>query len=185
MNSRWSTHPIKRDGEIISIRPNVVGDIEIQDTELRLLPAKHFHDGRSVRIGDRVVYAIADVVGSLERRNQIRLARLRSGIAPSRLASRNAAHSHLRVGYVRDPFIGMGMIFNLLAETGKKLSEVVAELTAYTIVKDKYTVDRDRLPGLFAALEQRWPNAKVDRLDGLRLDWEDRWVHVRPSNTAT
>jgi hypothetical protein len=29
MNSRWSTHPIKRGGEIVSIRPNVAGDIEI------------------------------------------------------------------------------------------------------------------------------------------------------------
>jgi phosphomannomutase len=28
-----------------------------------------------------------------------------------------------------------------------------------------------------------WPEAKVNRVDGLRLDWEDRWVHVRPSNT--
>jgi phosphomannomutase len=88
-----------------------------------------------------------------------------------------------RVGWVRDPFIGMGLILNLLAVTGKKLSELVAELPAYTIVKDKYTVDREGLPGLFAALEKRWPQAKSNRLDGLRLDWEDRWVHVRPSNT--
>jgi phosphomannomutase len=88
-----------------------------------------------------------------------------------------------RVGLVRDPFIGMGLILNLMAETGKKLSELVAELPAYHIVKDKYTVARDRLPQLFAALPQRWPDAKVDTLDGLRLDWQDRWVHVRSSNT--
>src|SRR6267378_7636606 len=29
MNSRWSTNPIRRDGQIVSIRPNVAGDIEI------------------------------------------------------------------------------------------------------------------------------------------------------------
>ena len=46
-----------------------------------------------------------------------------------------------RVGLVRDPFIGMGLILNLMAETGKRLSELVAELPAYHIVKDKYTVD--------------------------------------------
>jgi phosphomannomutase len=88
-----------------------------------------------------------------------------------------------RVGLVRDPFIGMGLLLNLLAETSRKLSTVVAELPAYTIVKDKYTVDSARLPKLFAAVEARWPGAKANRLDGLRLDWEDRWVHVRPSNT--
>jgi phosphomannomutase len=88
-----------------------------------------------------------------------------------------------RVGWVRDPFIGMGLILNLMAETGKKLSELVAELPAYTIVKEKYTADRERLPGLFRALEARWPEATVNRQDGLRLDWADRWVQVRPSNT--
>jgi phosphomannomutase len=88
-----------------------------------------------------------------------------------------------RVGLVRDPFIGMGLVLNLMAETGKRLSELVAELPAYHIVKDKYTVARELLPELFAALERRWPEAKADRQDGLRLDWPDRWLHVRPSNT--
>ena len=45
-----------------------------------------------------------------------------------------------RVGWVRDPFIGMGLILNLLAETGKKVSELVAELPSYAIVKDKYAL---------------------------------------------
>jgi phosphomannomutase len=88
-----------------------------------------------------------------------------------------------RVGWVRDPFIGMGLILNLLAATGKRLSELVAELPAYAIVKDKYTVKRDRLPALFTALRGRWREVRVNEEDGLRLDWEDRWVHVRPSNT--
>jgi phosphomannomutase len=88
-----------------------------------------------------------------------------------------------RVGWVRDPFIGMSMVLELLVQTGKKLSELVAELPAYVIVKDKYEIDRARLPLVGAALEKRWPQAKCDRLDGLRLDWDDRWVHVRPSNT--
>jgi phosphomannomutase len=88
-----------------------------------------------------------------------------------------------RVGWVRDPFIGMGLILNLMADTQRRLSELVAELPAYHIVKDKYAVARAQLPGLFAELEKRWPEAAVNRLDGLRLDWADRWVHVRPSNT--
>jgi phosphomannomutase len=88
-----------------------------------------------------------------------------------------------RVGLVRDPFIGMGLILNLMAETGRKLSELAADLPAYHIVKDKYTVPRQRLPELFEGLTRRWPEASVNRVDGLRLDWPDRWLHVRPSNT--
>jgi phosphomannomutase len=88
-----------------------------------------------------------------------------------------------RVGLVRDPFIGMGLILGLMARSGKKLSELVAELPAYHIVKDKYEVPRARLAGLFEGLARRWPEARANTEDGLRLDWEDRWVHVRPSNT--
>jgi phosphomannomutase len=88
-----------------------------------------------------------------------------------------------RVGGVRDPFIGIGLILALLAETGRKLSELVAELPQYHIVKDKHPVDAAKLPELYDSLEKRWPEAKANRLDGLRLDWPDRWLHVRPSNT--
>jgi phosphomannomutase len=88
-----------------------------------------------------------------------------------------------RVGLVRDPFIGMGLILNLMAESGRKLSELAAEFPTYHIVKDKYAVPRERLPDLFQDLEKAWPEAAPDRVDGLRLDWSDRWVHVRPSNT--
>ncbi len=88
-----------------------------------------------------------------------------------------------RVGFVRDPFIGMGLILNLMAETGKKLSELAAGLPTYHIVKDKYTVAREGLAKLFDALAARWPEAVANRVDGLRLDWPDRWVHVRGSNT--
>jgi len=88
-----------------------------------------------------------------------------------------------RVGYVRDPFIAIGMVLNLMADSGRTLSEWVNQLPAYHIVKDKQQVAPERLPSLFAALLARWPEAKVNRLDGLRLDWDDRWVHVRPSNT--
>jgi phosphomannomutase len=88
-----------------------------------------------------------------------------------------------RVGLVRDPFIGMALILNLLAETGKTVSQLVAELPAYHICKTKKTIDRADLPSFYDRLVQRWPDAQANHADGLRLDWPDRWVHVRPSNT--
>jgi phosphomannomutase len=88
-----------------------------------------------------------------------------------------------RVGLVRDPFIGMGLILSLMAHTGRKLSELVAELPSYAIVKDKHAIEHGQLADLFALLEKHWPESRANRVDGLRLDWPDRWVHVRPSNT--
>ena len=54
-------------------------------------------------------------------------------------------------------------------------------LTTFAELRDLHTTFV--LPELFAALKKRWPDARVNNLDGLRLDWKDRWVHVRPSNT--
>ncbi|CAN5251632.1 phosphoglucosamine mutase [soil metagenome] len=88
-----------------------------------------------------------------------------------------------RLGWVRDPFIGMGLILNLLADERRPLSVLAAELPQYTIVKTKYTVPREKLSEAYAALKQRWPEAAVDTVDGLRLNGPDWWLHVRPSNT--
>ncbi len=88
-----------------------------------------------------------------------------------------------RVGFVRDPFIGMGLVLSLLAEEDKPLSEIVATLPSYSIVKTKCEVDRSRLPEIFEKLQKTFSDARPNTVDGLRLDWEDRWLHVRPSNT--
>lgn len=88
-----------------------------------------------------------------------------------------------RVGWVRDPFVGMAYVLGLMADTGRKLSELVAALPRYAIVKEKFTIDPSRLPAIYDRLVQTWPAAVANRMDGLRLDWPDRWVHLRPSNT--
>jgi phosphomannomutase len=77
----------------------------------------------------------------------------------------------------------MGMILNLLAAEGCTLSELVKRLPNYTIVKTKFQAEANVLPRWFDAMSQRWPEAAVNRVDGLRLDWPNRWLHARPSNT--
>jgi phosphomannomutase len=88
-----------------------------------------------------------------------------------------------RVVLVRDSFVGMALILDALAERNRTLSQWAAELPRYEIVKTKCAFPPDRLPEAFSALQQRFADAKPDRLDGLRLDWPDRWLLVRGSNT--
>ncbi len=88
-----------------------------------------------------------------------------------------------RVGWVRDPYVGMAFILEYLAKTNQTLSEAVASLPKYAMLKTKFAVAPEKLKSALTALETRWPDAKIDKLDGLRLDWPDRWLHVRPSNT--
>jgi len=88
-----------------------------------------------------------------------------------------------QVGYVRDSFAAMAYVLAGLAARGGTLSQWVAELPRYTIVKDKLTCPRDRVTQACAALQNRFPDARAETGDGLRLDWADRWVQVRASNT--
>lgn len=88
-----------------------------------------------------------------------------------------------RVGWVRDPFVGMALVLSLMAETDQPLSGLADALPHYVIQKDKYTVAAEQLPELYAAVQRSHPEATTNREDGLRLDWDDCWVHIRPSNT--
>jgi phosphomannomutase len=88
-----------------------------------------------------------------------------------------------RVGWVRDPFVGMAFILSLMAGEKKPFSQLVAELPRYAMLKTKYEVPREKLPAALAALKARWPDARVNAEDGLRLDGPDWWLHVRGSNT--
>ncbi|HEY2786587.1 MAG TPA: phosphoglucosamine mutase [Fimbriiglobus sp.] len=88
-----------------------------------------------------------------------------------------------RIGWVRDPFIGMALILSLMAEDCLPLSKLVAGLPKYEMLKTKYAVAKEALPAALTRIEARWPGAAVNKEDGLRLDGPDWWLHVRPSNT--
>jgi phosphomannomutase len=88
-----------------------------------------------------------------------------------------------RIGYVRDSFVGMALILAAITSRKKKISELVAELPRYHIHKTTTPLAAEKLPAAFIALQKHFADAKADRLDGLRLDWPDRWLIVRGSNT--
>jgi phosphomannomutase len=83
----------------------------------------------------------------------------------------------------RDAPVGAALLLQLLHEEGRPLSQIVAELPRYVIVKDKLDRPNASLDTVYAALRSAFPDASADTQDGLRLSWPDRWVHVRPSGT--
>jgi phosphomannomutase len=83
----------------------------------------------------------------------------------------------------RDAPAGAALLLQLMLEEGRPLSAVVAERPQYVIVKDKLDRPAAPLDAVYAALRAAFPDAAADTQDGLRLDWPDRWVHLRPSGT--
>ena len=88
-----------------------------------------------------------------------------------------------RVGFVRDSFVGMTLVLEGLATGHRRLSEWVDGFPVYHIVKQKAPCPAEGVSRAVAALQAEWPEATAVVGDGLRLDWPERWVQVRGSNT--
>ncbi len=87
------------------------------------------------------------------------------------------------VGLVRDSFVGMANILEAMAMRGVPVSALADELPAYAIIKEKAHLPADRVAETLDRLEANYTEYRTDRSDGLRVDFPDRWVLVRASNT--
>ena len=63
------------------------------------------------------------------------------------------------------------------------LSQLLASYPKYSILKGEIPLATHRIPTLFMDLESRYSDGVQNRQDGLRVDWPDRWFHVRVSQT--
>ncbi len=87
------------------------------------------------------------------------------------------------VHYCRDSYTGMAFILDMMAETGKTLPQLVERLPKFTRLGVKMAFQNGKLGSIIQGFEQRFPNATADRSDGLKLSFDDAWLHVRASNT--
>jgi phosphomannomutase len=83
----------------------------------------------------------------------------------------------------RDAPVGAALLLQLMLEENRPLSALVADRPRYVIVKDKLDRPDVSLDAVYHSLREAFPDATADAQDGLRLDWSDRWVHLRPSGT--
>ncbi len=88
-----------------------------------------------------------------------------------------------RTCYTRDSLSGMALVLEMLAGEERPISRIAADFPSYAMCKQKFECTRAGVPGVLAAVRNAAEDAQVNELDGVRLDWPDRWVHVRPSNT--
>jgi len=88
-----------------------------------------------------------------------------------------------RTCYTRDSLSGMALVLELLAREKRTVSGIIADLPSYAICKTKFECARGKVEKILAAVKDSAGDASINELDGVRLDFPDRWVHVRPSNT--
>ena len=80
----------------------------------------------------------------------------------------------------RDSLVAVSMILSLLSISGKSISDEICSIPKYLMIKDKILlnskIDFDSLESIFDCDE-------INRLDGIKFSWSDKWIHIRKSNT--
>lgn len=86
--------------------------------------------------------------------------------------------------YGRDALVGIALFLSHLAHEGKKMSELRASYPNYYIAKNKVEltpeIDVDKI---LEKVKEKYQNEKVNDIDGVKIDFPDKWVHLRKSNT--
>ncbi len=86
--------------------------------------------------------------------------------------------------YGRDALVGIALFLSHLARSKKQISTLRKTYPDYQMSKTKLDGARDiDLNKIFAALREKYRNEQINTEDGLKIDFESGWVHLRPSNT--
>lgn len=86
--------------------------------------------------------------------------------------------------YGRDSLVGVGLFLSLLAKSGLKCSELRKTYPDYFISKNKIELTPDiDVDSILVKMKQKYKHEQVTDIDGVKIDFADRWVHLRKSNT--
>lgn len=86
--------------------------------------------------------------------------------------------------YGRDALIGIALFLTHMAQTGKSATELKASYPAYHISKNKIQLTPEiDVDLILEKMEEKYKDADVNTIDGVKIDFENEWVHLRKSNT--
>ena len=86
--------------------------------------------------------------------------------------------------YGRDALVGVALFLTLLAKSGKTVSQLKSGYPQYSIAKNKEQLKHKiNVDAILAEVRQEYSNEKIPDIDGVKIDSEDSWVHLRKSNT--
>ena len=86
--------------------------------------------------------------------------------------------------YGRDALVGIALFLSHLAKEKKTVSQLKATYPAYSIAKQKIQLTPDiDVDALLVAVKEKYAQYDITDIDGVKIDFPDRWVHLRKSNT--
>lgn len=86
--------------------------------------------------------------------------------------------------YGRDALIGIALFLTHLCSSAKSVKQIRNGYPNYFISKNKIELENGTdLSKVFEALKEKYKSYSINTIDGLRIDFENDWVHLRASNT--
>lgn len=86
--------------------------------------------------------------------------------------------------YGRDALVGIALFLTYLARTGKTPSQLRKEYPSYFMAKQKVELTPDiDTDAILQQMKERFSDQQVTDIDGVKIDFPDKWVHLRKSNT--
>ena len=86
--------------------------------------------------------------------------------------------------YGRDALVGIALFLSHLAHEGKKVSELRASYPNYFMAKNRVDLTPETdVDAILAKVKELYKNEEINDIDGVKIDFPDKWVHLRKSNT--
>jgi phosphomannomutase len=86
--------------------------------------------------------------------------------------------------YGRDALVGIALFLTHLAKFGKSVSLLKSSYPSYHISKNKITLTPEMdIDALLLKVQEKYKNQPNSTIDGLKIEFENEWVHLRKSNT--
>lgn len=85
--------------------------------------------------------------------------------------------------YGRDALVGTAIILQHLSDLNCTLAELQGSMPSYTMTKGKIPLGDLDADGALRVLEGKYKSERISTVDGLKIDFDEGWVHLRKSNT--
>jgi phosphomannomutase len=86
--------------------------------------------------------------------------------------------------YGRDALAGIALFLTHLAKSGKTMKLLRSTYPDYTISKNKITLEKGTdVDKILATIAEKYKHEQLNKIDGLKINMEDGWIHLRKSNT--
>ena len=83
----------------------------------------------------------------------------------------------------RDALVAAALVLDRLAQDRNPLSALVSSWPKFVMIKEKLAIDAGETEAVLDRLKHKFADVEPDVTDGLKWTWDDRWLHVRRSNT--